>query len=190
MKRGCIIFLLIFLIACKPVREISDENKAKFDACKDSGNEYEVKNCEYNTALEIGYVEYCYDLNNENTEWHTKNECIMNVAEKQNDEKLCSYIKDKNGSNECYDRVALNSFKIEVCDNIDGEEKRNDCINIFAVKNNDVKKCDYFYNSAKYITKNGYSRDNCIYYYINSTGNVKLCKTIQSLQVKELPLCR
>lgn len=189
MKKLMIILLIIFLVGCKPIREISDDNKAKFESCQELP-ENKIKDCEYNTALEIGYVKYCYDLPSEDVNRYTKNECLMDIAEKHNDEKLCSYIKDKNGMNECFEKVAISSAKIETCDNINGEENRNNCINNLVVKNNDVRRCDYLYNSTKYIARNGYNRDLCIYFFINSTGNIKLCKSIQSLQVKELPLCR
>ncbi|HLD15757.1 MAG TPA: hypothetical protein VJB94_04245 [Candidatus Nanoarchaeia archaeon] len=188
-KEAIIIFLAIFLVACKPAREISDENKAKLEACKDAGNEFDVKNCEYNTALQAGYADYCYELPDE-SDWHTKNDCLIEFAVSQKDESLCYYVKNADKSNECFFKAALSSGKVEVCDKIDGEEKRNNCVNELAIKNNDVGNCNYLYNSSKYIARNSLSRDNCVYLYINHTGNVKLCKTIQNLQVKGLPLCR
>ena len=183
-KKWLIVALVVFLIACKPVKELSDEDEAALESCDDLGSENEIKECKYIKSVEIGYAAYCYELGEE------KNECLTRIAEEKQDNSVCSYIKDGNKEAECYKRAAFSAKNVTMCHVIIIEKSRNNCINDFAVKFGNYTYCDSFYDSIRDASNIGFNRDNCVYNLINATNDKQLCKKIKSLQIKERPLCR
>ena len=179
------ILLLIFLVGCKAT---SDVDTSEFDACENLEDETVIVDCQYNTALDIGYVEYCYDL----PEVGDKNidECITLIAQNKNIPKLCRYIKDDVRKSVCYVRTAEKNENITICNSVKLEKQRVNCIFNFAIRNNQYAYCDFFFNDTKNIANIGFNRDMCVYNLITVNGNKTLCKEINSLQIKQEKLCR